>query len=186
MTSPSPCVAAATATALVPDAAVSPTPRSQTRAVTSPRRSTRATCTFVRSGKRGCASSRGPSSPIWLGSPLTTACGIADRDRDQLDRRRRAPAARPPPGPAPTRRDRPRFAAPPRVRGPTCTRASAEPVRLISQAAAMRVPLPDISACDPSGLTMPIVTSSPSTDSTSTAPSVPDRSRSDAEPSWTR
>ena len=39
---------------LVPDAAVSPTPRSHTRAVTSPGRSTSATWTFVRSAKRGC------------------------------------------------------------------------------------------------------------------------------------
>src|SRR5205823_10527537 len=53
-TSPSPCVAAATATALVPDDSVSPAPRSQTRAVTRPGPSTRTTWTFVRFGNRGC------------------------------------------------------------------------------------------------------------------------------------
>ena len=85
MTSPSPCVAAATATALDPDAVVSPTPRSQTRAVTSPGRSTRATCTFVRSGKRGCVSSRGPSSSDLARVAHHDGVRVADRDRDQLD-----------------------------------------------------------------------------------------------------
>jgi hypothetical protein len=47
------------------------------------------------------------------------------------------------------------------------------------------VPLPDISARDPSGLTIAIVTSSPSTESTSTAPSVSDRSTPAADPSRT-
>ncbi len=75
-TSPSPCVAAATATALEPDAVVSPTPRSQTRAVTSPGASTRATCTFVRCGKRGCVSRSGPTTGRSAGSPCTTACGL--------------------------------------------------------------------------------------------------------------
>jgi hypothetical protein len=46
--------------------------------------------------------------------------------------------------------------------------------------------LPDISAREPSGLTMPIVSSSPSMERTSTAPSVPDRSTPSAGPSRTR
>ncbi len=79
-TSPSPCVAAATATALEPDAVVSPTPRSQTRAVTSPGASMRATCTFVRFGKRGCVSSSGPI--------VGSSRGIADA-RPRADCRRR-------------------------------------------------------------------------------------------------
>ena len=57
-------------------AVVSPTPRSQTRAVTSPGPSMRATCTFVRFGKRGCVSSSGPSRGRSSGSPTTTACGL--------------------------------------------------------------------------------------------------------------
>jgi hypothetical protein len=56
----------------------------------------------------------------------------------------------------------------------------------MSQAAAMRVPLPDISAREPSGLTIPTVISSPSTERTSIAPSVPDRSTAAAEASTTR
>src|ERR1700745_3696909 len=80
-TSPSPCVAAATATALEPDAVVSPTPRSHTRALTSPGPSMRATCTFVRSGKRGCVSNRGPMRGSSFGSPRTTACGLPTETR---------------------------------------------------------------------------------------------------------
>jgi hypothetical protein len=48
------------------------------------------------------------------------------------------------------------------------------------------VPFPDISAREPSGLTIATVTSSPSTARTSTAPSVPDRSTPAAGPSTTR
>ena len=57
----------------VPEALVSPTPRSHTRAVTRPGESTRATCTFVRCGKRGCVSSSGPMRANSSGSPTTTA-----------------------------------------------------------------------------------------------------------------
>ena len=60
------------------------------------------------------------------------------------------------------------------------------PVRSISQAAAMRVPLPDISARERSGLTIATWTSSPSTRSISTAPSVPARSTPLESPSTTR
>ena len=59
--------------ALVPDALVSPTPRSHTRAVTCPGASMRATWTFVRFGKRGWVSSSGPIA--------REVVGIADHDR---------------------------------------------------------------------------------------------------------
>jgi hypothetical protein len=57
------------------------------------------------------------------------------------------------------------------TRGPVCTRATSLPVRVISHAPAMRVPLPDISATEPSVLRIVIQTSSPSTRSTSRQPS---------------
>ena len=67
---------AATATALVPDEAVSPTPRSQTRASITSSATARATWTFVRRGKRSCTSSIGPTCGSTDGSPSTTACGF--------------------------------------------------------------------------------------------------------------
>src|SRR5579884_2511672 len=57
------------------------------------------------------------------------------------------------------------------TRGPTWTRTRFARVRAISQAAAMRVPLPDISASVPSGFTIATCMSSPSTSSTCTTPS---------------
>ena len=85
MTSPSPCVAAATATALVPDDSVSPTPRSQTRAVTSPGASTRATWTFVRSGKRACVSSQRADRADSRRVAEHDRVRVADRDRHERD-----------------------------------------------------------------------------------------------------
>ena len=78
----------ATATALVPDALVSPTPRSHTRAVTRPGPSTRTTCTFVRFGNRGCVSSSGPIRGRSSGSPTTTACGLPTSTGDHARGRR--------------------------------------------------------------------------------------------------
>ena len=142
-TSPSPCVAAATATALVPDAVVSPTPRSQTRAVTSPGPSTRTTWTFVRFGKARMR--------LEQRADLADPCRVADHDRVRVadgDRRQLdagdASRARPT-STAPELRLVQAVADAPHVapsRGPTRTRATSLPVRAISQAAAMRVPLP--------------------------------------------
>ena len=84
-TSPSACVAAATATALVPDDSVSPTPRSQTRAVTSPGASTRATCTFVRFGKRACVSSQRADRADLGRVAEHDRVRVADRDRHERD-----------------------------------------------------------------------------------------------------
>ena len=77
--------AAATATALVPDDAVSPAPRSQTRASIVPSPTRRATWTFVRCGNRSCVSSSGPIRSRSSGSPSTTACGIPDVHSDEAD-----------------------------------------------------------------------------------------------------
>ena len=160
VTSPSPCVAAATATALVPDAAVSPTPRSQTRAVTTPGPSTRDDL-HVRALRE--ARMRLEQRP-----ELRRSVGVADDDRVRVARprrgrdarsRRRAPARRPRPRRGPARRAR-----------PPCIRAAhglAAPTRTVDRArrrcaprasaAAIRVPLPDISAVEPSGFKIPIV-----------------------------
>ncbi len=84
-TSPSPCVAAATATALEPDAVVSPTPRSQTRAVTSPGASTRATWTFVRFGKRGMRLEQRPDPREVVGIADDDRVRVADRHADDVE-----------------------------------------------------------------------------------------------------
>ena len=70
--------AALAATALVPEALVSPAPRSQTPTVSSCSPSTRTSWTFVRSRKRSWCSTSGPSrsSSPRSGSRRTTACGL--------------------------------------------------------------------------------------------------------------
>ena len=147
---PSPVQAAATATALVPDEAVSPAPRSQTRAVTSPGPSIRATWTFVRSGNLGCVSSSGPIRPISSGSPTTTACGLPTSTGTK-----RIPAASSgsptETGPRSCSTSSPSSMRATTSRSPTRTRTVPAPVRSASQRAAMRVPFPDSSALEPSG-----------------------------------
>src|SRR5262249_15193519 len=69
----------ATAQALLPEARVSPAPRSQTRTRTRGGPTTRASCTLVRRGKRGWCSSAGPSrwrSAVAGSSTKTTQCGL--------------------------------------------------------------------------------------------------------------
>ena len=77
----------ATASALEPEALVSPAPRSQTSAVTSCGPSTRTSWTLVRSGKRPAVSSRGPSRSSSARSDVGAhdRVRVADRDRRQLD-----------------------------------------------------------------------------------------------------
>ena len=47
----------------------------------------RATCTFVRCGKRGCLSSNGPTTGRSAGSPATTACGLPTSTVTSVDAR---------------------------------------------------------------------------------------------------
>ncbi len=68
--------------------------------------------------------------------------------------------------------------SPPRMRattsrGPTATTTSSAPLRRASQRAAMRVPLPESSAVEPSGFQITISARGPSTASTSRIPSEP-------------
>ena len=79
--------AAAAATALEPEALVSPAPRSQTSTDSWFGPSTRTSWTFVRSGKRSWCSISGPSRSrsSRLASSRTTACGFPTRDRGELD-----------------------------------------------------------------------------------------------------
>ena len=58
-------------------------------------------------------------------------------------------------------------------RGPTATATSSAPLRRASHRAAMRVPLPDSSAVEPSGFQITISARGPSTASTSRIPSEP-------------
>ena len=99
--------AAATATALVPDDAVSPAPRSHTRASISRRRAAAPTWTFVRLGKRACVSSSGPIRGRSSGSPSTTACGLPTSTAVRRMPSTSSGSADPRPRPGPARRARP-------------------------------------------------------------------------------
>ena len=113
-TSPSRCVAAATATALVPEAAVSPTPRSQTRAVTSPGRSMRDDLDVrpLREARMRLEARAELADPLRIAND--DCVRVADRDRSQLDAVDDLGRAHLHRRPAPTRRGRPPSAAPPR------------------------------------------------------------------------
>ena len=146
---------AATATDDDPDAVVSPAPRSHTRRsdlVASRRGAT--SWTFVRSGKRGCVSISGPSRSRSLARrrvaagrrhvgcrPTAVVNSTASRRRRSSRARRRRP--RPCPCSTSSAVEHPR-ARPSRAARTIATSARAGAAA--SQRAAMRVPLPDISA----------------------------------------
>src|SRR3954449_13221723 len=161
--------AAATATALEPEEAVSPAPRSQTRA-SIPAAVRRATCTFVRRGNLGCTSSNGPMRGSCPGSPSTTACGFPT---STVVRRMPSTSSGSPTDTGPRFcSTRPSGSIRARTcRGPTCTVTSSAPVRSASQRAAMRVPFPDISAREPSGVPIAISSQSAPVRKTSRIPS---------------
>src|SRR3954454_17367205 len=161
--------AAATATALEPEEAVSPAPRSQTRA-SIPAAVRRATCTFVRRGNLGCTSSNGPMRGSCPGSPSTTACGFPT---STVVRRMPSTSSGSPTDTGPRFcSTRPSGSIRARTcRGPTCTVTSSAPVRSASQRAAMRVPFPDISAREPSGFQIAISSQSSPVRKTSRIPS---------------
>ena len=136
--------------------------------------------TFVRSGKRGCTSSRGPSSlqreRLGIGDGQH-GVRVADRDEAVGDARVRRAAIllralerRPP--------EAHRDAAVVEHAGVAAAGARAHAQLAASRGArrrratAMRVPLPEISAIEPSRLCTTTATSSPSSDSSST-PSAP-------------
>ena len=168
----------ATATALEPEALVSPAPRSQTATVTSCGPSTRTSWTFVRSGKRSFVSSCGPrrSSSSRSGSARTTACGLPT---DTAVNSTRSPSTS-------TVSISPTSTSPTTIpivpssrsvagyaRSPTAIVTAFAPDRCTSQRAAIRLPLPENSATDPSGFQIAISACAPSVDSTSTTPSEP-------------
>ena len=77
--------AAATATALVPDDAVSPAPRSHTRASISPSPSRRATWTFVRFGKPRVRLEQRADARQVVGVAFDDGVRVADVHRDEAD-----------------------------------------------------------------------------------------------------
>ena len=169
---------AATATALVPDDGVSPAPRSHTSAVTSEGPSKRASWTFVRSGKRGWRSTSGPRRRSSAGQARARARRADCRPRPASARRPRRPrrwsrAARSRPcRPASRPSCRREGCREPPV-APTRTTTSCSPERSASQRAAIRVPLPESSAVEPSGFQITTSASAPSALTTSSTPSAP-------------
>ena len=170
--------AALAATALVPDESVSPAPRSQTPTVMSCSPSTRTSWTFVRSGKRSWFSTSGPrrSSSARSGWRRMTACGLpTETGVSSTCSPPTSIVSGSPTSTAPiscsTSRS-PRIVAPTR-RGPTRMRTRSAPPRRASQRAAIRVPLPDSSATEPSGFQITTSAVSPSAETTSRIPSEP-------------
>ena len=159
--------AAAAATALEPEALVSPAPRSQTSTVSSFGPSTRTSWTFVRSGKRSFVSISGPSrsSSSRLGVAPHDRVRVADRHRGQLDPlaveldRLGLPHLDLPDA----HRDRPVVAdAAGYARPATAIVTWRRRRRAPSQAAAIRLPLPENSATEPSGFQITISACAPS------------------------
>src|SRR5215213_497905 len=169
---------AASATALVPDAEVSPAPRSQTLTVSACGPSTRTSCTFVRSGKRWCVSSAGPScrSVSRSGSARTTACGLpTDTGVTSTSSAPTSSRSVSPTSTAPTssRTSSPSSIRAATSRAPTRRVTSAVPERCASHLAAMRAPFPESSAVEPSGFQTRTSACAPSTATISSTPSEP-------------
>src|SRR6185437_3038277 len=170
--------AALAATALVPEESVSPAPRSQTPTVMSWSPSTRTSWTFVRSAKRSWCSTSGPSriSSARSGRRWMTACGLPTETGVSSTA---SPSTWIVSGALTSTRPMacstslsPRSRAT-TMRGPTRIRTSSSPVRRASQRAAMRVPLPESSATEPSGFQITTSALSPSVETTSRIPSEP-------------
>ena len=118
---------------------------------------------------------RGPIVGRSAGSPTTTACGLPTSTGTTsiaaVDRLLGAPTAT---GPRSCSTSSPPSIRATTSRSPTRRRTTSAPVRSASQRAAIRVPLPDISACEPSGFQ---ITTAPSSATSRIPSALPTSSR---------